>query len=139
MNKSLETHFEGKVAQKVILIKGDSVLITRDSRDEIWELPGGRLNVGENPESGVTREVAEELGVVVKIGQPVYINQFKHSEDKTDALVIVYLATLEDESAEFVVDPIEVAQMQWVDKQTWDSYDYYPEYQVALSEYFTAV
>lgn len=135
VNKINETHFCGKVAQKIILIKDKKVLITRDSQDEIWELPGGRLNEGENPQSGVLREVKEELGVDVVLGQVVYINQFLHN-NTTPALVIIYHAHMVDETVAFNPDPLEVAQMQWVDALDWHTYSYYPEYAAALKQYF---
>lgn len=136
-DKITETHFCGKVAQKIILIRDKKVLITRDSRDQIWELPGGRLNEGENPQTGVLREVEEELGVDVAVERVVYINQFLHSNNKP-ALVIIYQARLVDESAVFSPDPLEVAQMEWVDALDWHTYSYYPEYTAALKEYFSA-
>ncbi|MEU5309503.1 NUDIX domain-containing protein [Streptomyces sp. NPDC021562] len=43
----------------VIDIKG-KVPLLRNERDE-WELPGGKLELGETPESTVLREVQEEL------------------------------------------------------------------------------
>jgi|GEM_PF-1952941 len=139
MNISQEEHFVGKVTQKVLLVKDATVLITRDSRDEVWELPGGRLNAGENPKEGVVREVQEELGVEVDIKEVVYINQFTHSADNSLALVVVYVAHMKDVQQEFVVDPIEVAQMQWVDSTTWSEYKYYPEYKSALETYFKSI
>jgi len=139
MEKPQDEHFVGKVVQKILLVKNNQVLITRDSREIVWELPGGRLNLGEGPELGVVREVMEELGVSIAVGSPVYINQFAHTADNTPALVIVYVATLADEPQEFVVDPVEVAQMQWVDADTWNTYEYYPEYAAALKTYFQNV
>ena len=46
MSEIVEQHFLGKVAQKVIIIRDNQVLLVRDPRQksEIWELPGGRLN-----------------------------------------------------------------------------------------------
>lgn len=40
------------------------VPLLKNERDE-WELPGGKLEVGESPEDSVCREVAEELGLTV--------------------------------------------------------------------------
>ena len=40
------------------------VVLVRNERDE-WELPGGRLELGETPEEGLAREFAEELSVQV--------------------------------------------------------------------------
>lgn len=51
-------HFEGKVAQKAIIVKGNKVLITRDSKDDVWELPGGRLDESEEPLDAMKREIS---------------------------------------------------------------------------------
>ncbi|NAZ81015.1 NUDIX domain-containing protein [Kineococcus sp. R8] len=36
-----------------------------------WELPGGKVEPGEAPEDALHRELAEELGVVVRLGAEV--------------------------------------------------------------------
>jgi 8-oxo-dGTP diphosphatase len=135
-----EEHFCGKVSQKAIIVKDGKVLITRDSRDETtWELPGGRLNAQEDPRVGLTRELREELGVVVIVEQPVFIGKFHHTRDKSDALAVFYKATLEDEAVQFTVDPIEISEMQWVDQETWQNYTYYDEVKNALESYFSTI
>jgi len=49
----------------VLFIAGEIVLL-RNERDE-WELPGGRLEAGEDPASCLAREIAEELGTEVVV------------------------------------------------------------------------
>jgi mutator protein MutT len=50
------------VSVKGVAVGGDGrVLLLRNERDE-WELPGGRLELGETPEQCVVREIEEESG-----------------------------------------------------------------------------
>ncbi|MDQ3763245.1 MAG: NUDIX domain-containing protein [Actinomycetota bacterium] len=43
------------------------VLLVRRADDGYWELPGGRVEVGESASAAAVREVAEEAGVVIKV------------------------------------------------------------------------
>ena len=45
----------------VIAFKGDRFLMVRHAR-RAWEMPGGKLEPGENPEAGAVREFREETG-----------------------------------------------------------------------------
>jgi 8-oxo-dGTP pyrophosphatase MutT (NUDIX family) len=51
----------------VVLDPADRVLLLKNERDE-WELPGGRIEIGESPEECVAREVREETGWEVRTG-----------------------------------------------------------------------
>lgn len=43
------------------------VLLVRRADDGNWELPGGRVDVGESAAAAVAREVVEEAGIEVKV------------------------------------------------------------------------
>jgi 8-oxo-dGTP pyrophosphatase MutT (NUDIX family) len=55
------------VSVKGVLPIGGAFALLRNARME-WELPGGRLEPGEQPESCVAREIAEELGLSAEVG-----------------------------------------------------------------------
>lgn len=54
------------VSIKGVLFVGAEVVLLKNERDE-WELPGGRLEAGEDPVPCLAREIAEELGIEVEI------------------------------------------------------------------------
>ena len=43
------------------------VLLLRRADDRYWELPGGRVEVGESASAAVIREVVEEAGVTINV------------------------------------------------------------------------
>jgi 8-oxo-dGTP pyrophosphatase MutT (NUDIX family) len=63
-------------AQKAVIQRRGKVLLVRKSRDDPyqpgkWELPGGRLMVGESPDEALIREVREETGLDIRPGRPL--------------------------------------------------------------------
>ena len=56
------------VSIKGVLIHRDKVLLLKNEREE-WELPGGKLELGETPEDCLTREIEEETGLEITVGQ----------------------------------------------------------------------
>lgn len=55
---------------KGVLLLDRRVLLVKNSRDE-WELPGGRINDGEDHSQTLSREFAEELSIKVAMGAPI--------------------------------------------------------------------
>jgi 8-oxo-dGTP pyrophosphatase MutT (NUDIX family) len=62
----------------VVLDPAGRVLLLRNERDE-WELPGGRIEIGESPEECVAREILEETGWKVRTG-PILDSWVYHVE-----------------------------------------------------------
>ena len=50
-----------------------------------WEFPGGKIHEGETPLAALTRELAEELGIVIRTATP--LTRFQH--DYADRTVVL--------------------------------------------------
>jgi 8-oxo-dGTP pyrophosphatase MutT (NUDIX family) len=55
---------------KGVLLVNGQVLLVKNSRDE-WELPGGRIDEGEQHSQTLSREFAEELSLDVAMSTPI--------------------------------------------------------------------
>jgi 8-oxo-dGTP pyrophosphatase MutT (NUDIX family) len=76
------------VSVKGVVVRAGLVLLLRNERDE-WELPGGKLELGEDPARCAEREIAEEAGWIVSAGPPIDAWQY-HIADNSDVLVLTY-------------------------------------------------
>jgi len=76
------------------------VLIThRDNKLNrgVWELPGGRVNLGEKLEDALRREIREELQWDVTPMQLVHAQVNTYDDDGEDYLVLYYACSVEQE------------------------------------------
>jgi len=91
-----------RIAVKSFVInKGRLLLLKRASDDiqkpNIWEIPGGRLELGEDPREGIKREIKEETGVDVEVVHPISVRHFIRDDGQTITMLIFLCKALGDQ------------------------------------------
>lgn len=86
-------YVDPKVAVGVAVFRDDKLLLVRRTMQPgrgSWSLPGGYLDVGEDPRSAAAREAAEEASVDVRITRVVDV--FANSPADGGAVFVLYAA-----------------------------------------------
>ncbi len=76
------------VSVKGVAVQAGRVLLLKNERDE-WELPGGKLELGEDPRACVAREIGEEAGWRVITGPILDCWQY-HIGEAQDVVIVTY-------------------------------------------------
>src|SRR5712691_8143483 len=76
------------VSVKGVVYQDGKVVRLKNERNE-WELPGGKLELGEAPEVCVVRVIEEELGLIEKTG-PILDSWVYHIYEGVDVLILTY-------------------------------------------------
>jgi len=77
-------------AKGLILMDGKALLLRKPNG--YWDLPGGRLDAGEEPQEAMIREIREEAGIVCQAG-PLHHCFVRPKLRSADVFVVVFLAT----------------------------------------------
>jgi len=102
-----------------IIVEGGRVLLTQRKRgshlEGMWEFPGGKVEEGEDPKDALARELREELGIDIDVGDIVEVTFYKY--ETKSVLLLFYRATRRAGSEPRALD---VAAFDWADRDALD-------------------
>lgn len=99
-------------AAKAFIVKDGAVLLLKRRPNDVhcpaaWDIPGGRLNLGESPYLGLARETKEETGLEIEIQKPLDVHFFTREDGQVITLMIFLCSpkseeiTLSEEHTEY--------------------------------------
>lgn len=105
----------------IIQHEGKILICQRSARMNLplkWEFPGGKIEPGESREDCLAREIREELGITVRIDQP--LTAVTHQDGDFVLTLYPFVCAL----AGGTLHPTEHEQAIWVDRAALMDYDW---------------
>ena len=98
--------------------KNEFLMLRRSANDnflpDCWELPGGRLEMGEDLVTGLQREVKEESGLDVEVMYPLRaVSYYLDPENPRESYGVFYLCKLQDKNQKISASE-EHSDYKWV-------------------------
>lgn len=103
------------------LIKNDDkILLVENSKNNFFCLPGGKLDIGENPQQGIIREIEEELGIKPEIGRLLYVFTYKRDQDQAIEFIYEILNGADYIDTENLkgTHSFELSKITWLDRNS---------------------
>jgi 8-oxo-dGTP pyrophosphatase MutT (NUDIX family) len=101
-------NFDG--VEKIFLAKRAA---TKKFYPNVWEIPGGHIEPGESIVDGLHREIMEEFGMHIKIGDPFASFDYYNPTDKTQTIEVVYFASFTDPIEQIKLNDDDHSQYGW--------------------------
>ena len=78
---------------KLLLVKRPENAVHKPG---VWEIPGGRLSLGENPFDGLKREVLEEVGLDIEVLNPLKVHHFTRQDGQKITMIVFVCKALNE-------------------------------------------
>ena len=120
-NSSIINHKSIEVSAALIFHHG-KLLITQRHADAhlggLWEFPGGKREPGETFEQCLVRELREELGIEVEVGE--LFDEISHTYTEKTVRLKFFVCRLISGKPQ----PVDCAAFKWVDKTELADYEF---------------
>jgi 8-oxo-dGTP pyrophosphatase MutT (NUDIX family) len=107
-----------KRSAKLVLVKGDRVLLVHRAKDGLWTFPGGKQKRFEKPKECLLREAEEELPQV-RLQKVRRWKKLQRRTPKGKTRQVVYRARYTGGALE-VGDTAELVRAEWRSLSKWD-------------------
>jgi 8-oxo-dGTP diphosphatase len=122
-----------EVVAKTIIFNADGQLLVLRRHDDdehrpgLWDLPGGQVDIGEDPQSAAIREAFEETGLLITNLRPVHVASRIHGDCQ---VIKTVFKTVDYDNAIVLSD--EHSEARWMQLAEFDTLSISNDYKVAV-------
>lgn len=129
------------VATKAFVNYQGKILIIKESGEYLggtnkgkFDVPGGKVKPGERFDEGLKREIKEEVGIKVKIGQPFFTNEWRPiiNNEQIQIVGTFFECTPENDSVTLGPDHEEYL---WIDPKDYKKFNLIENLRAAFESY----
>lgn len=79
----------------------------------VYELPGGHIEFGEDPVAGLKREIREEFGMDVEVGDPFFVFTYTNDVKGSHSIEVIYFAQFRGSIDTITLNPEDHSDYGW--------------------------
>lgn len=87
---------------------------TKKFLPNVFELPGGHIDYGEDIENGLKREIKEEFNMDIEVYEPFYVFTYLNKIKGTHSVEIIYLAKFIDDIDKIKINFEDHSEYVWI-------------------------
>jgi len=116
---SFVNYWNPRPTSTAIVVHNGKILLTKRKKEpckNCWDLPGGFVDYGENPEKALRREMREELGLR-ELKKPeilgIYADTYADKEESYHVNCVIYVVKIDNAREIKIADKEELSAYKW--------------------------
>lgn len=110
-----------RIGVKAVIVDNNRLLMIRRRKNDphnadMWDLPGGRIEIAEDPRTGLVRETKEETNLDIKLILPLDVHHFTRQDGQVITLIFFLCEKLSDE----IKLSFEHQEYKWMDLENME-------------------
>jgi ADP-ribose pyrophosphatase YjhB (NUDIX family) len=121
-----------------ILIIGNQQVLTMQYNyggQEVYNLPGGNLELGEYLSEALVREMQEELGIEVAVGEMILVGEVYFEDRKKHTLYLLFEGKITAGTPKLNPKQTSALAIKWINISDLDTVNLYPNLSKSIQEY----
>ena len=86
---------------------------TKKFLPSVYELPGGHIDFGEDAVMGLKREIDEEIGMKVDVGDSFFVFTYTNEIKGSHSIEVIYFARFTNDISEIKINPDDHSEFGW--------------------------